>query len=248
MLGEHPDAELAPRDVVARAIWRRRGRGPRSSSTRARRWGSASRALSRRVFALCREHGLDPRVEPMPVSPAAHYHMGGVAVDDRGRARRCPGSGPAARSASTGVHGANRLASNSLLEALVFGARVAERRSHRPRGEAASAPRPAPADGSDRAPIAARDRRRDPPRVRRAPLPGSGVGLVRDGAGLAAAGARLAELWRRLPAARASELRNLLVAGALVAAAALRREESRGAHFRARLPGPDPTPGSAASS
>src|SRR6185295_18827186 len=77
------------------------------------------------VFEICRRHGLDPRIEPVPVAPAAHYHMGGVAVDRRGRTS-LPGLWACGEVSSTGVHGANRLASNSLLEALVFGARVAE--------------------------------------------------------------------------------------------------------------------------
>ena len=125
MSAVHPDRELAPRDVVARAIWTELRLGRQV-------WLDARRAVGERfperfptVFALCRRHGLDPRVEPMPVVPAAHYHMGGVAVDASGRTS-LPGLWACGEVAATGAHGANRLASNSLLEALVFGARVAE--------------------------------------------------------------------------------------------------------------------------
>ena len=86
MLGEHPDAELAPRDVVARAIWRRLAAGRSRLPRRPRGGGGALPAsASRPSSQLCQEHGLDPRTEPIPVAPAAHYHMGGIAVDDSGR-------------------------------------------------------------------------------------------------------------------------------------------------------------------
>jgi L-aspartate oxidase len=117
----HDDAELAPRDVVARALWRRRAAGEavlldmRHVPDLAVRFPTA--------VELCRRHGLDPLTEPVPVTPAAHYHMGGIAVDNTGRTA-VPGLYACGEVACTGVHGANRLASNSLLEALVFGERV----------------------------------------------------------------------------------------------------------------------------
>jgi L-aspartate oxidase len=125
MAAVHPDRELAPRDVVARAIWARLGEGRRVFLDATRAVGERFPERFPTVFALCRQHGLDPRVEPLPVVPAAHYHMGGVAVDARGRTS-LPGLWACGEVAATGAHGANRLASNSLLEALVFGARVAE--------------------------------------------------------------------------------------------------------------------------
>ncbi|HSK96063.1 MAG TPA: FAD-dependent oxidoreductase, partial [Euzebyales bacterium] len=117
----HDDAELAPRDIVARALWRRRAAGEavlldmRHVPDLAVRFPTA--------VALCRRHGLDPLTEPVPVTPAAHYHMGGIAVDDTGHTA-VPGLYACGEVACTGAHGANRLASNSLLEALVFGERV----------------------------------------------------------------------------------------------------------------------------
>jgi L-aspartate oxidase len=125
MAAIHRDAELAPRDVVARAIWRQLREGHRVYLDARRAVGERFPERFPTVFALCRRHGLDPRREPMPVVPAAHYHMGGVAVDANGRTS-LPGLWACGEVAATGAHGANRLASNSLLEALVFGARVAE--------------------------------------------------------------------------------------------------------------------------
>jgi L-aspartate oxidase len=124
MNGEHPDRELAPRDVVARAIWKRLQAGRKVFLDARAAVGERFPQRFPTVFALCRQHGVDPRVEPMPVVPAAHYHMGGVAVDASGRTS-LPGLWACGEVAATGAHGANRLASNSLLEALVFGARVA---------------------------------------------------------------------------------------------------------------------------
>ncbi|HEY2739625.1 MAG TPA: L-aspartate oxidase, partial [Thermoanaerobaculia bacterium] len=125
MLSEHPDAELAPRDVVARAIWKRLVAGDRIVLDTREAVGESFPEHFPRVFELCQEHGLDPRVEPMPVAPAAHYHMGGIWVDANGRTT-LPGLWACGEVTATGAHGANRLASNSLLEALVFGARVAD--------------------------------------------------------------------------------------------------------------------------
>src|SRR6185436_19887220 len=125
MLDEHPDAELAPRDVVARAIWRRQVAGEGVFLDARAAVGDRFPERFPRVFEICRRHGFDPRIQPVPVAPAAHFHMGGVSVDIDGRTS-LPGLWACGEVSATGVHGANRLASNSLLEALVFGARVAE--------------------------------------------------------------------------------------------------------------------------
>ena len=227
MPAEHPDAELAPRDVVARAIWRRTaGREQVFLDTR-RAVGERFPERFPTVFAACREWGVDPRVDPIPVSPAAHYHMGGVATDDRGRTS-LPGLWACGEAASTGVHGANRLASNSLLEGLVFGARVAVDAARGPapvpspdgaRWWAASPSWPATRKTAEAAAEAA---------LRR--LLWESAGLVRDGAGLARAAGELAAIE---PASL--RLRNLATGGRLIVAAARAREESRGGHFSHRL-------------
>ena len=124
MAGEHPDAELAPRDVVARAIWRRLDAGdePRLDATHL---GESFPERFPTVHGYALRAGIDPIISPIPVSPAAHYHMGGVAVDGAGRSS-LPGLYAVGEASVTGLHGANRLASNSLLEGLVFGVRVAD--------------------------------------------------------------------------------------------------------------------------
>jgi L-aspartate oxidase len=122
MVGIHPDLELAPRDVVARRIWRVAASG-RQAYLDARHLGDRIETRFPTVWELCRESGFDPRVELIPVAAAAHYLMGGIEVDRDGRSS-VPGLWACGEVARTGLHGANRLASNSLLEALVFGTRV----------------------------------------------------------------------------------------------------------------------------
>ena len=226
---EHPDAELAPRDVVARAIWRRQLGGGRVYLDATEALGDRLPARFPQVFAACREAGFDARVDRLPVVPAAHYFMGGVAVDRWGRAN-VPGLWACGEAASTGVHGANRLASNSLLEALVFGARVAASAGEQDvrHGRAEAPPEPVDLDPFTAA-AALRQELRD--------LAWRSLGLERDGAGLAAAHERLGAMWRSLPAG-ASETRNLVAAALCIAAAAERRHESRGAHFRRDFPQP----------
>lgn len=232
MLEEHPDAELAPRDVVARAIFRRLAAGDQIFLDARKAVGEAFPSRFPTVFELCQAQGLDPRQAPMPVAPAAHYHMGGVAVDASGRAS-IPGLWACGEVSSTGVHGANRLASNSLLEAVVFGARVAEDLlSSLPAAVAApriESERLAPPAESDLEALH---------EVRR--LMWDHVGVVRDRSGLAAALAMLDEiasshLQPSLP------LGNALLVGRLIAHAALAREESRGGHFRSDFPQSDPS-------
>ncbi|HSO24470.1 MAG TPA: L-aspartate oxidase, partial [Chondromyces sp.] len=124
MLEVHPAAELAPRDVVARAIWRQL----REDDEVFLDATAIAADLEERfptVVGLCREHGFELAREPVPVTPAAHYHMGGVVVDRDGRTT-VPGLWACGEVARSGLHGANRLASNSLLEALVYGAAVGE--------------------------------------------------------------------------------------------------------------------------
>lgn len=252
MLDEHPLAELAPRDVVARAIGARIKAGERvfldlRPALAAKPDGFPT------VLAICADHGLDPFTEPMPVAPAAHYHMGGIVTDADGRTS-LDGLWACGEVACTGVHGANRLASNSLLEALVFGARVA-----RDVAERALAPLPpfalptppavaAEVGGALLDALTAESRR----------VLYEGAGLVRDGLGLLAARRKLGRLAVALDSLRGEETdteadsnpgavrrwgeaRNRLLVGRLIVHAALSREESRGAHCRADHPLPNPT-------
>ncbi|HSQ36619.1 MAG TPA: FAD-binding protein, partial [Acidimicrobiia bacterium] len=232
MLGEHPDAELAPRDVVARAIFRRRQAGGQVYLDAT----SVGRSFPERfptVLELCMEDGIDPRREPVPVAPAAHYHMGGVAADLDGRSS-LPGLWAVGEVARSGVHGANRLASNSLLEATVFGERAAEAvlaaaaEAVDEEAATAAAADPGPAPG-DTAGLVEELRR----------IMDERVGVVRDRAGLVAGLEAIEALAARLEPV-ASEARNMIDAARLIARAALVRTESRGAHFRSDYPTPDP--------
>ncbi len=125
MAGLHPLADLAPRDVVARRVWETLQRGDRVWLD-ATALGDAWPERFPTVHAACRAHGIDPAREPIPVTPAAHFHMGGLATDNDG-STRVRGLHAVGEVACNGVHGANRLASNSLLEGLVFGHRLGRR-------------------------------------------------------------------------------------------------------------------------
>lgn len=234
MVAEHPGAELAPRDVVARGIWKQLALGRKAFLDARQAVGERFPAHFPTIFASCQRAGIDPRVDLLPVVPAAHYHMGGIAVDEWGRAS-LEGLWACGEVSATGVHGANRLASNSLLEALVFGDRVAE-------AITATASGGSPARSNLAGAAAMRiDRALDPiaaaPELRREirDLAWGELGLVRAGAGLESARRQFARISRALPPG-ASEARNLAIAGALVAAAALHRMESRGAHYRSDFP------------
>lgn len=230
MADEHPDRELAPRDVVARALWRRLMAGRRVFLDARAAVGDAFPDRFPTVFELCRRHGLDPRTQLIPVAPAAHYHMGGIAVDGQGRTS-LPGLWACGEVASTGVHGANRLASNSLLEALVFGSRVAD-------DLRASAGRSFPSGRRIPSVPAGTDQDRALQLAVRKIL-WEKVGVVRDEKGLTAAVEELESMAESYPRI-SGEARNLLAVGRLVAAAALERRESRGGHFRSDHPLPDP--------
>lgn len=227
---EHPDRELAPRDVVARAIWRRLMAGRQVFLDAREAVGDEFPERFPTVFELCQRHGLDPRKEPMPVAPAAHYHMGGIAVDGQGRTSLY-GLWACGEVSSTGVHGANRLASNSLLEALVFGSRVAEDlRDQTGRGFPSGRRVPAlPVGTPQDAELQLAIRR----------IMWEKVGVVRDEKGLTAALDELEAMAESHPHV-AGEARNLLSVGRLVTAAALARRESRGGHYRSDYPQADP--------
>jgi L-aspartate oxidase len=229
-----PRAELLPRDVVARALWSALASGRRAFLDAREAVGEAFPERFPTVFEGCRQHGLDPRVEPIPAAPAAHYHMGGVDVDLDGRTS-VPGLWAAGEVACTGVHGANRLASNSLLEALVFGARVARSVGdvlpHLRRPARVLEPSPLALAGDGDPAVAAGTA------IRR--VMWEKVGLVRTGAGLREALAAIETLTGSIPHGAAEALNRATVAR-LVATAALARVESRGAHFRADHPLADP--------
>ncbi|MDE2352341.1 MAG: L-aspartate oxidase [Alphaproteobacteria bacterium] len=225
MLAVHPAAELAPRDVVARAIHRELAGGHRVFLDCREAIGGDFAHHFPTVYEACREGGVDPAREPIPVAPAAHYHMGGIATDAYGRSSLA-GLWAVGECASTGLHGANRLASNSLLEALVFGARAAEDI----KGQVAQGK----TRGTPPAPL--RFALPPPPHVLREAMTRH-VGLERDRAGLKAALEAIAGVER----AGASEpaLLNMTATARLVTAAALLRRESRGAHFRSDYPQTD---------
>ncbi|MBF0671043.1 MAG: L-aspartate oxidase [Salinibacterium sp.] len=224
MLREHPDAELAPRDVVARAIARQmQSQGDVPVLLDARPLGDA--VLRRRFpgfVALAAAHGLNPREVPVPVTPAAHYWMGGIEVDDDCRTA-LRGLYAVGEAACTRAHGANRLASNSLLEALVTGHRAALALEQ---PSAATLPRAEgiPAGG-----------RRAITRSELQQVMWQQVGLHRDAAGLASAQEMLAEASVPVTAEhRVADLEtaNLLQLARKVVAAASARTESIGAHHR----------------
>lgn len=217
MAALHPDAELAPRDIVARAIHAERSAGRGAFLDARDAVGAHFPEAFPTVFAACMSAGIDPRTAPIPVSPACHYHMGGILTDADG-ATTLPGLFAAGECASSGVHGANRLASNSLLEAAVFGARAGR----------AAARRIAPQRPlSGLRPIGRLDET-GLRALRRAMSEDAGV--VRDAAGLTRLLSRLDAL-----AAHAGQAAPL-VAARLVAECALERRESRGAHFRTDHP------------
>nr|WP_295108810.1 L-aspartate oxidase [uncultured Caulobacter sp.] len=217
MADYHLAKELAPRDVVARAIHAERaaGRGAFLDATTA--VGGHFPHEFPAVFEACQSAGVDPRREMIPVTPAVHYHMGGVATDFDGRAS-LPGLYAAGECASTGVQGANRLASNSLLEAAVFGARA---------GRAAAAEGLQGGEPVSLEPL---------PDLPDATLQGlrkamsRDAGVIRDEAGLARL---LAQIDALEPAYGPCPP---LVAARLIVDAALARQESRGGHYRSDFP------------
>ncbi|HLZ65308.1 MAG TPA: L-aspartate oxidase [Aliidongia sp.] len=218
-MADIPRAELAPRDVVARAVWAELEAGRRvfldGTATIGARFPSRFPAIT----AVCRAAGIDPATMPIPIRPAAHYHMGGIMTDEQGRTG-LDGLWAAGECASTGLHGANRLASNSLLEAVVMGEAAA-------RDMMAAETAPLPAASPEVAvpppdPVGLADVRR---------LLTAHVGVLRDAAGLRHAILGLAPIVERGSAAATPAL-----AALMMAVAALDRTESRGGHTRTDHP------------
>jgi L-aspartate oxidase len=224
----HPLAELAPRDVVARAVWRKRQAGERVYLDAREAVGAAFPKRFPTVTAACRAAGIDPVAAPIPVAPAAHYHMGGVAVDANGRSA-VPGLWAVGEVAATGLHGANRLASNSLLEALVFAARAADDIKGAQPSVITLAVRPRIALSPDLDDSAAMMRLRH--------RMNACVGVERDATSLRLA---IDDMGRLRRTAVSSALADSALVAELVATAALRRCESRGGHCRIDHPGTVP--------
>jgi L-aspartate oxidase len=231
MTHHHPDGELAPRDIVARGIFEeiQHGRGAflHISMTK--------NELEKRfpkAYEACRSAGHNPE-KPIPIVPAAHYHMGGIWTDQDGHTS-CPGLWAVGEVASTGAHGANRLASNSLLEAVVFGARTAtalrqktETEPHRQAisfhtADSSHELPPEILSSEDQALIAALRQTMH-----------QHVGVIRTEAGLIES---FNTLWKALESTDRPILLNRLYAALFISVGALKRQESRGTHYRLDFP------------
>ncbi len=252
MTSVHPAAELAPRDVVARAIEKRVSEGSSVYLDIRPVIGNGHAGEFPEAIHACRDAGLDPARDLLPIVPAAHYHMGGIHVDDDGHTSLA-GLWACGEAANTGVHGANRLASNSLLEAVVYARRVAGgiRRRRTSRDEL-----PLPIPEAPRVPLPGTEQELEAIVASTRKTVSKHVGIVRSGPGLQHALEHFGALDGRLGkvamgglhdsvasydrALRWSEARNLLLVAQLVALAAFDREESRGAHYREDFPEPLP--------
>ncbi len=227
MVGRHPLAELAPRDVVAAAIYERIRETGSDHVLLDLSWRGEGFVAKRfpRIYATCLKHGVDLDREPAPVCPAAHYSMGGVWTGLDGRTS-LPGLWAAGEVASVGVHGANRLASNSLLEGVVFGQRAARSMmagAARPVGQCVWNGLEAPEAGTDE--------------LRKLAM--AGCGILRDAAGLEKTIATLTGLKKSIverPTRALVERASVATVLELIARAALDRRESRGAHRRVDYP------------
>lgn len=228
MVPLHPDAELAPRDIVARAVFdeTQAGRRPMLDV----RTVPDLRSRFPAVHEACRRAGIDPASQPIPVAAAAHYHMGGIDVSAEGRSS-LPGLWACGEVTATGLHGANRLASNGLLEALVYA-----RRAAKDIVQELGAPEPVetlsltlPPGGQEPHEALIRDL---------CHVMSTDVGVIRDAQGLRAALIRIAAL--EAQAKGNPSFLNMTATATLIAASALLRQESRGAHCRRDFPASDP--------
>ena len=227
MVPIHPDAELAPRDVVARGIFREvlAGRGAFLDCREAIPHFAEEFPT---VYGSCVAAGIDPASDPIPVVPAAHYFMGGVLADEDGRTS-LPGFFACGEVSSTGAHGANRLASNSLLEAVVFSARVAARLH----GELPDATAPADWKSGGVADSTAETHHDTPAMTELRRTMSRCMGVLRDEEGMMECLRTIARLERGEATER---FRNVLTTAKLMTVCALQREESRGGHYRTDFP------------
>jgi L-aspartate oxidase len=234
----HPLAELAPRDVVARAIHRElelsKAADPVVYLDVTHLDAAKLKVRFPRIYQTCKQYGLDITHDLIPIRPAAHYAMGGVRTDLDGRTT-LPGLYAAGEAACTGVHGANRLASNSLLEGLVFGTRAARAMAEDAALEMTGGVQelPSTAYGSGNADALQQEVRQ---------LLENHVGIVRNAEQLRRAVERLAQILTHLPEPSnrgRAEARNITEIGLAIARSALARKESRGAHYRSDYPAKD---------
>ncbi len=233
----HPMGELAPRDVVARAILHElevsRIKDPIVYLDLTHLDADHVKKRFPRIYATCMEYNIDITMDLIPIRPAAHYAMGGVRTDLDGRCT-LPGLYAAGEAAATGVHGANRLASNSLLEGLVFGARAGKTMREELRRAPANSAKSSRAVSNGPVDIATEEVIHEIQ-----DLMWRDVGIVRSGTGLKAAIEHLTRICPRVAhpqTRRAHEAQNLHALALLVARSALAREESRGAHYRTDFP------------
>lgn len=220
-LASLPGAELGPRDEVARGIWQHLAAGHRVHLDARQQPGAGFARRFPGIDRLCRQAGFDPALQPLPVRPAQHYHMGGIAVDGQGRSS-LPGLWACGEVACTGLHGANRLASNSLAEAAVCATWVADSVRNASATSRLLAGAPVAANAAD-----LRTGDADPTR----PILSRALGLVRNRAALEVAIAQLLPLATSTQPAAGPAL-----VGLMLVVSALNRQESRGAHWRVDFP------------
>jgi len=243
-MADQPGAELAPRDIVARAVWHHRAAGHRTFLDARRHPGADFARRYPVISAFCKMAGIDPASDPIPIRPAVHYHMGGIAVDGEGRST-VQGLWACGEAARTGLHGANRLASNSLLEAMVCAHRAANKiLSNPPPKSDLKIPLWQSGDATNADELVVVSHNWD--EIRR--IMWDYVGIVRTNKRLQRAQKRLANLqeeihdyyWNFIVTSDLLELRNIATVAELIVNCALQRPESRGLNYNLDFPEANP--------